>query len=48
MVKCVITIRTSSETLKPIEGLFRSTMEATIHALSMVSELTYVKVRAVK
>lgn len=48
MVKCVITIRTASKIHSPIEGLFKSTMEATLHALAMVNEPPYIKVRAVK
>ncbi|AEJ01230.1 hypothetical protein Nit79A3_1398 [Nitrosomonas sp. Is79A3] len=48
MVKCVITIRTASKIHSPIEGLFKSTMEATMHALAMVSEPPYIKVAVLK
>ena len=48
MIKCVITIRTASKIHDPIEGLFRSTMEAAMHALAMVNEPPQIKVRAMK
>ena len=48
MIKCVITIRTASKAHDPIEGLFKSTMEATMHALAMVNEPPYIKVTVKK
>lgn len=48
MIKCVITIRTASKICDPIEGLFKSTIEATLHALAMVNEPPYIKVTVSK
>lgn len=48
MIKCVITIRTASKAFDPIEGLFKSTIEAAMHALAMVNEPPYIKVKVLK
>ena len=48
MIKCLITIRTASKVYDPIEGLFKSTIEATLHALAMVNEPPYIKVKVMK
>lgn len=48
MIKCLITIRTASKAFDPIEGLFKSTIEAAMHAVAMVNEPPYIKVKVLK
>lgn len=48
LMKCKVNIRTANRIFKPYQGLFKSTIDATLDAIRRTNEPCHVKVEVMK